>query len=308
LRAVTLLLLFLVACFSAAPEDFLHQEKIISKEEPQAHLQIFYDKNQFSLSEVWRVKFIFTYPATYQLREKYLSLLDYYPLVLFTEPIEESDFDAKQNLWKKSFLYILEAPTAGDFLLQRKEFVLRHLDNQKKIFLIAPQIKLQVSTSITAQSDFQKIDSLIEKDSQSIYYIFIAAVVLLVIAVYFWRRKKTQEKEEIAITKWALMELKKLGTNKLVTAGEIKNYHLELSRILRIFFEKQFSTRALAKTREEFLQQMAQNKKFKENYQRLLRHYLELNDLVKFANYRTSVKHNEEIFELVEKIITSYHK
>lgn len=305
-KLLLFLIFFLFSCTSLQKD--IPSQKKVSSENLKIELQIFYEKTEITLSELWKVKLVFRYPSFYQFKEKYLNFLDYQPLLLFTTPIEQKILHNKEELWEHSFSYIFEAPTIGNFAVQKKTFVFKDLETEQEIFLAMPMIILNVLTSITKDSRFQRINQPIAKDSYTIYYILGGAFFLLLIGIYFFYRKKKETTHTIAITKWALDELKKINPHQLVTTIEIKNFHLELSKILRIFFEKQFSTKALTKTKEEFIKEVSQNKKFAENYQQLLKHYLEMNDLVKFAKYRTTQQHNIEILELVKKIITFYHK
>ena len=284
------------------------QQRIFAQQDKKVQLQIFYEKTELSLSELWRLKLTFTYPAFYQFREKYLNFLDYQPLLLFTKPIETKIFHDKEDLWEQSFIYIFEAPIFGSFALQNKTFVLKNLATTEKVFLELPSIVLKFTTSITDQAQFQKIERKIKKKSYFIYYLSALVIFLLaLIGCVFYQRKKPTQKT-IIITKWALDELKKISYHKLITTEEIKNYHLELSRLLRVFFEKQLSIKALSQTRQEFLEQVVESKEFQLSYKKTLQHYLEMNDLVKFANYRSSQLNNKAIYELVERIIIYYHK
>ena len=300
---------FIILLFSCtgAQKALLLQKTIISKDNPKIQLQLFYNKTDLSLWDIWQIKFVFTYPTTYQIQGKYLNFNDYQPLFLFTTPIEKNNFKHKQNSWEKSLTYLLEAPKAGVFALQEREFVFKNLITLEKILLKTPSIPLQVSTTISGGSSLLKIKGAISKDTSTRYYWILVIAFLLLVSYYLWKKKEVKT-EKITITKWALQELKQLQKNNLVTTKEIKHYHLALSSILRKFFEQQFAIQATAQTKEEFLQEIAQNKRLQKKYKYLLEQYLELNDLAKFANYRPSTKNNSEIFALVKKIITFYHK
>lgn len=79
--------------------------------------------------------------------------------------------------------------------------------------------------------------------------------------------------------KTSLFLLEKKG---LWQAGEVKNYHSQLTEIIRIYLSKRFEIRALEGTTDDILAALRQTN-FPENQHDLLREILQKIDLVKFA-------------------------
>jgi len=84
--------------------------------------------------------------------------------------------------------------------------------------------------------------------------------ILIVIAViYYLRKRKKAEpvfqirlKPQLLPHEIALSELEKLRLRKLWQEGRVKEYHSELTDILRRYFEKRFSIMAMEMTAMRF--------------------------------------------------------
>ncbi|MEI6695981.1 MAG: hypothetical protein WCO13_07920 [Bacteroidota bacterium] len=114
-------------------------------------------------------------------------------------------------------------------------------------------------------------------------------IAIIVLAVYFIRRytkKKdnvlTPPKPKIPPHKKALQDLEALRVKKLWQNDRIKDYHSELTEILRVYFEYQFNVQALEMTSDEILEAFKTISKDEVSTSKL-RQILSLADLVKFA-------------------------
>ena len=94
----------------------------------------------------------------------------------------------------------------------------------------------------------------------------------------------------------ALEFLEKLKEKALIEKGEFKQFHIEISDIIRGYVEGQFNIPALESTTSELIQAFKQKRVIEENYITLLRRFLEVCDLVKFAKYTPSNEECAEIF------------
>jgi hypothetical protein len=83
----------------------------------------------------------------------------------------------------------------------------------------------------------------------------------------------------------ALEALKELERSPLLKRGQVKEYHIEVSDILRTYVERRFLVAALEMTTHEVLA-VLQQAGVDESFRRGIREFLEQCDRVKFANFR----------------------
>jgi len=135
-------------------------------------------------------------------------------------------------------------------------------------------------------------------------------IVLAAIGWYLYRFYKKRKEEgspelikirlphEIALDELILLEGKKLWQN-----GFIKQYHTEITEIIRKYFESRFKLPALEITTSEVLDLMNENSEAKEVMQ-LTSDFLSNADMVKFAKYLPMDKINEEMMKQAKEIIS----
>ncbi len=114
-------------------------------------------------------------------------------------------------------------------------------------------------------------------------------IALIILAIYFIRRYNKKKDNIIAPPKpkippyqKALQELEALRLKKLWQNNKIKDYHSELTEIMRGYFEYQFNIQALEMTSDEIIEAF-ENIKTNEDLKSRLKQILILADLVKFA-------------------------
>lgn len=126
----------------------------------------------------------------------------------------------------------------------------------------------------------------------------IAIIIILLIVLYIIKRKnkKPQIIEELKIIEpahiIALRRLDELNQKKLWQQGKSKEYHSELSEIIRWYIEERFNISALEQTTEEILlsiRSLALPIELREKLQQLLT----LSDLVKFAKAQPLAQEHE---------------
>jgi hypothetical protein len=126
------------------------------------------------------------------------------------------------------------------------------------------------------------------------------AVVISLLVWYLKRRKKNaplfslipavvRKPHEIA-----LEGLEGLRQKKIWQAGHFKEYHSELTDILRTYIEERFAVRALESTTDEIMEGMSAAEGIRKENLDQLRRVLVLADLVKFAKARPVGGENEE--------------
>lgn len=139
----------------------------------------------------------------------------------------------------------------------------------------------------------------------------LAAVVLLAVSLYIWRRHRAgkgvlPQKVEPPrpAHELALEELDKLRESPLLAQGDIKEFHVRASEIIRRYVEGRYFIVALEMTSFELLQDLQQGEVESENTQ-IIQEFLEICDLVKFAKFLPTAAQSIELLgkavEIVEK-------
>jgi hypothetical protein len=96
---------------------------------------------------------------------------------------------------------------------------------------------------------------------------------------------------------WALMELEKLRIKKLWQAGKMKEYHTELTDILRKYIEDRFRLMAMESTTGEILEDLEEKTGIRKECRTTLGKILSMADLVKFAKYLPLQEDHEQSME-----------
>lgn len=147
-------------------------------------------------------------------------------------------------------------------------------------------------------------------------YMIGAAVMFALIGLIYWwiRRPKMEEDEAVEEKKEiipahviALEKLKSLRDQELWQKGEQKEYHSQLTYIVREYLENRYGITALESTTYEIEQDLESvdfDSKFKDN----LREMLSIADLVKFAKAESSEEINKRIIEQAEEFVNATQK
>lgn len=131
--------------------------------------------------------------------------------------------------------------------------------------------------------------------------IALGTIVAVLLGVwYYQRRKKNQPvfqlKPKVVLPphERALMEMEKLRVKKLWQSGKVKEYHSELTEILRRYIEARFSVPALEQTSGEILENLSESAECPPTATGRLRNMLILADMVKFAKSIPLPAENEQ--------------
>ncbi len=149
-------------------------------------------------------------------------------------------------------------------------------------------------------------------DWKIIVLIVLGAIILLLLFYFIYKKylkKKPIHHEEIKEKKIpphtaAFNALKQLDEKQLWQKGFIKEYHSEITEIIRRYYEERFDLPALELTTSEIMERLNSNKDF-ETILNLTGNFLSSADLVKFAKYKPMDEVNREMMnqaiEIVEK-------
>ncbi len=120
---------------------------------------------------------------------------------------------------------------------------------------------------------------------------------LIIWLIWFFSRKEVQTvKREIPKEPphvIALRDLDKLADKKLWQQSKFKEYHSELTEIIRIYIEFRFQIMAMEQTSDEVFQQFERNGLLSGDQFEILKQMLTLADFVKFAKYHPVPDENE---------------
>ncbi len=139
--------------------------------------------------------------------------------------------------------------------------------------------------------------------------IILAAMAVVGIIIYFWKKNKKEGKEQKVVKKLiipphkkALERLYRLEEEKLWQQGKVKEYHFEITHIIRTYFEERFGFLAMEMTSTEILNQL---KEFKEAEKiiDLTKIFFENADMVKFAKFEPLPKVNEAMMKQAIEIV-----
>lgn len=140
-----------------------------------------------------------------------------------------------------------------------------------------------------------------------IVLILLALVVASYFAYRYYKRKrggKVEVKKIVVLPPHvtALNKLKELEAQKLWQQGEVKEYHSEITQIIRGYYEERFNILALEMTSGEILEQLEKIDDANEVYE-ATRSFLSNADLVKFAKFQPMPVVNEEMMKQAYEIV-----
>ncbi len=124
--------------------------------------------------------------------------------------------------------------------------------------------------------------------------------------VHVWRKRKAlnalpvPQKPAHVI---AYEELAELTDLRLLEQGKQKEYFEKLSHCVRRYLENRFNMRAPWLSTEEFLEQAKNSPALNKEHNRLLKNFLSLADLVKFARYSSSRQEAEDSYNAAKDFV-----
>lgn len=251
----------------------------------------------------------------------YLSESVYSPLLLTRNPQESITWSEAKNRIIKTWTYQLEPMKSGDFALQPFRVFFRLESEKQPDRSQWPVYKIQTgavpyhvtSVELDEQSDIRNIKGLILPPYNFLPLLASIAVItgLLLLTWAGIRFRKGPRNgpqpasESIDFVKEALRRLDKLESADYISRREFEFLHVELSAVMRYFIENRFGLKALEQTTEEFIRAIGQSPHFGTEQQVILRQFLELADLVKFATYDPGSSASREAMKTVRDFIES---
>lgn len=139
-------------------------------------------------------------------------------------------------------------------------------------------------------------------------------IILILLGIYTYRKYKNSPKVEIEMPQplipaheIALSKLEELKSKKLWQNSKVKEYHVELSYIIREYLENRYDTNSLDNTTDEILYESRSLDMSEEDRNRLTQ-VLVLADMAKFAKQEPISHENEQSMKNAEAFVVSTKK
>ncbi|MFC1493773.1 hypothetical protein ACFL6W_00690 [Thermodesulfobacteriota bacterium] len=200
--------------------------------------------------------------------------------------------------------YVLEPFLSGDYKITPMKISFFRKDEKvtNRHYLETPEIVIKVKSLLPEDIKDLELNEIIPPlPYPRSYKVWIwtgggILLVSLLAAVFLFYRQRLNNRQSAEIRlkahEIAYNELKALVDENLVEKGDIKQFYLRLSAIVRRYIENRFGLRAPEQTTEEFLSGLENASDFPAEYKPLLNNFLKYSDLVKFARFQPG---NEDI-------------
>jgi hypothetical protein len=123
--------------------------------------------------------------------------------------------------------------------------------------------------------------------------------------VYWKKRHARVQAVVLPQTSWEIAygRLAELEARDFFGQGKVKEYFSTLSTIIRRYIEDRFNIHAPDMTTEEFLNSVKANPFIEEKHKEILRQFLNLSDMVKFAKYGPNPSEAKDSFALAKRFV-----
>jgi hypothetical protein len=231
--------------------------------------------------------------------------------------IENPHTEEKDGRQATKFVYVISFYDSADVVIPAVNINYTVQGDKNQHSVTANQVNIKVRTvKVDVSKDPRDIKAPEEIPfNWTIVLIIVLIILVLSLAGYYaWKyyKKKharTEEKVETVVLPHyaiALNSLKTLEEKKLWQNGQIKEYHSEITEIIRIYFEKRFKLPALELTTSEVLYHL-KNIGAAQKIVEITESFLNNADMVKFAKFQPFYSVNEEMMkqavEIVQKTI-----
>jgi hypothetical protein len=268
------------------------------------------DANTMLIGDQTNLSLSFQFPAQAQVQWPVIkdTILGYLP-VLFRSKIDTTfSTDKKwvtlhQTLRITSFdsgLYTI--PPVKFYFRQTPDTTL-HYSQSEPLALYVHTVKVDTTQAIKPIKGIMKIPITFR---EILPWILLGVGVALLVwfVIYYLRKRKKAEpifqlKPKVVIPAYrlALDELEKLKQKKLWQSGKIKEYHTEVTEIIRRYIEGQFDVMALESTTDEIIDGLKGRQGLPAGMMSRLNRLLSLADLVKFAKANPLPAENEQTLQ-----------
>ena len=221
--------------------------------------------------------------------------------------------DDNRKLIKRT--YLLEPFLSGDYTITPMKILFyKKGEETGKHNVETPEITVKVTSLLPEDVKGLMLNEIVPPlpyPMSYILWIYIGTGILLLLIVaggfLFYRRRLSNDETintRLKAHEIAYNELKALIDENLIDRGEIKQFYLRLSAIIRRYIENRFGLKAPEQTTEEFLTGLERASEFPEEYKPLLKDFLKYCDLVKFARFEPETEDIQKSFDSCKAFIT----
>lgn len=234
-----------------------------------------------------------------------------FEIVKTAEPVIEKT----GNNIRANYMFTIAGYDSGDMTIPSFLIPYKANDDTAYQFVSTDSITVTVhSLPAVLEKDIEDIKEplLLPMDWRELLIYIVIGLIVLAVAYYFyrrWKKRKTEiPKEKPKPVKpafqIALERLDELEKKELWQKGEIKQYHTEITEVIRAYFEERFRFNALEMTTNEILQTLHRLKGGKAVLE-AAKEFLYNADMVKFAKFEPLASVNEEMMRQAREIVTS---
>jgi len=210
--------------------------------------------------------------------------------------------------------YILEPFLSGDYtIIPMKIIFFKKGEETVKHTIETPEVTVKVTSLLPEDVNDLKLNEIVPPlpyPRSHMVLIYSGAGIILIALLaggfFFYRRRFNSSdaiEARLKAHEIAYNELKALVDENLIKAGEIKQFYLRLSAIVRRYIENRFGLRAPEQTTEEFLTGLETAGELPDEYKPLLKNFLRHCDLVKFARFEPQAEDIQKSFDSCKAFI-----
>ena len=199
---------------------------------------------------------------------------------------------------------VIEPFLAGTYDLPAAMVVLTRPEGNESQSLETPQVSLEVS-SIVGDDEAAALRGIAPPEDPPVWkgrvgYALLIGGVLLAAATMaiFWMRRRREPTVEPTPSAHLLAyrQLDRIQAAGYLQRGQISQFYLEVSGVLRQYIERRFTLHAPEQTTEEFLEARSTTQVFSPGQHTMLRKFLTHCDMVKFARHAPERAQIDETF------------
>ena len=217
-----------------------------------------------------------------------------------------------ENRIRSSKKFIFSKYQADTVVIPEIKIELREKNTNKIIYASTSQIEIMITAfDVKDSKDIVDIKQPVKVpfDWWIVIYILLGLCLITIVGYFIWKKyikKKLNMAEEnivyIPPYKIALNRLAELENKRLWQQGKIKEFHSEITEIIRRYFEDEFLFKALEMTSDEICHELENNVRAK-SIQNIVDKFFSNADMVKFAKFKPQPSINEEMLAQAYEIV-----
>jgi hypothetical protein len=213
--------------------------------------------------------------------------------------------------------YTLEPFLSGEYIIPAMKVYFQKKDDDKVHELESEPISITVTSLLPENTKDLTIREIVPPgelmSSKKFLFYSLGGAILIAVGgalcgYFFWYRRRQKETVyTISAHEKAYEELEQLLAENLIEQGEIKQFYIRLSLILRHYIEDRFGLRAPERTTEEFLEDLRSTNLLIPAHKELLQQFLRHSDMVKFAAHQATSEEIQKSFDSCKLFIAETH-